>query len=101
MYGACVAQRPLAMSRCPILPRTGGRVPVPVDHHRLARQLRQSEVEDLGLPALGDQDVRGFDVPMDDASRVRGIQGVRDLGGEDEDFIRLQRSTGNAPTYCR
>ena len=44
--------------------------------------LGQAEVENLGVAALGDEDVRGLDVAMDDSLGVRGVEGVGDLDGE-------------------
>ena len=53
------------------------------------RQLGQAEVEDLRLAALGDEDVGGLDVAVDDALRVRGVEGVCNLDPEIErDFER-------------
>ena len=45
-------------------------------------ELGQAEVQDLGLPALGDEDVRGLDVPVNDPLGVRGVQGIRELNAE-------------------
>ena len=43
------------------------------------RQFRQSEIEDLDAPVLGDENVLGFQVAMDDSLLVRRRQSVRDL----------------------
>ncbi len=43
------------------------------------RDFRQTEIENLGVSALGDKDVGGFDVAMNDALGVRGIESVGDL----------------------
>ena len=55
------------------------------------RQLGQAEVQDLRLPALGDEDVRGLDVAVDDALRVRGVEGVCNLDREIERDFERQR----------
>ena len=52
----------------------------------------QSEVENLGMPALGDEDVRGLDVAMNDAFGVRGIQRVGNLDGQVESSVSISRA---------
>ena len=49
------------------------------------RNFGQAEVQNLGVSALGDEDVRGLDVAMHDAFGVRGVQRVGDLDGERAD----------------
>ncbi len=46
--------------------------------------LRQTEIQNLGVTALGDENVRGLDVAMDYALAVRCIQCVGDLDGQTE-----------------
>ena len=46
-----------------------------------AQDLGEAKIEDLGLAALGDEDVRRLDVAVDDALGVSGIERVSDLGG--------------------
>ena len=46
--------------------------------------LRQPEVENLGVPALGDKDVRGLDVAVDDAFGVGGVERVGNFDGQSE-----------------
>ena len=48
-------------------------------------ELRQTEIQDLRLAALVDEDVRRLDVAMDDAARVRRVQRVGDLNGQIEE----------------
>ena len=48
----------------------------------VGRDLSQTEVEDLGVAALGDENVGGFNVAVDDAFAMRGIQAIGDLDGE-------------------
>ena len=46
------------------------------------RNLRQSKVQNLGVSALGDEDVRRLDVAMNDAFGVRRVQRIGNLDGE-------------------
>ena len=49
-----------------------------------AGQLGQSEVEDFGLPAFGDENVRRLDVAVHDFLGVRGIKRIGDFDGQGE-----------------
>ena len=61
------------------------------EHH-----LRQAEVENLGMTALGDKDIRRFDVAVDDAFRVRSVERVGNLNRQSEQNLRLHGSPGDA-----
>jgi hypothetical protein len=52
-------------------------------------QFRQAEIENLGLAAGGDENVRGLDVAMNDPFLVRRVQRIGNLDGETEDFVDL------------
>jgi hypothetical protein len=58
-------------------------------------EFRQAEIENLRLPALGDEDVSGLDVPMNNAFRMGGVERIGNLDAELEDFVRLERLTGD------
>jgi hypothetical protein len=58
--------------------------------------LRQSEVQNLGVTTLGDENVRRLDVAMDDALRMRGIEGVGNLDGERENQFGFERTPSDA-----
>ena len=58
--------------------------------------LRQSEIQHLGVPALGDKDVGGLDVAMDDSFRVRCVQRIGNLNSQGQQDFQLERSPGNA-----
>jgi hypothetical protein len=58
---------------------------------RLQGNLGQSEIENLRLTSVGDEDIRRLDVPMDDSLRVCRIQGVGDLDAQIEHHLDLQR----------
>ncbi len=51
--------------------------------------LRQAEVENLGVPAFGHKDIGGFDVAVNDAFGVCGIQGVGDFNRKREQKIGI------------
>ena len=59
----------------PVLPRASRER---VDAHGLG----QAEVEDLDLAVLGDHDVSGLEVAVDDALLVGDLEGLGDLGGD-------------------
>ena len=46
------------------------------------RDLRETEVHDLHVTALGQEDVPGLDVAMDDAVGVRRVQRIRGLDAD-------------------
>ena len=55
------------------------------------RQLGQSEVQDLGLTALGDEKIGRFDVAVNDAFGVRGVERVRDFHRQVQQLLDRQR----------
>ena len=46
---------------------------------RLPGQLRQTEIENLHLAALRDNDIRGLDIAMRDAGLMRAREAARNL----------------------
>jgi len=54
------------------------------------RDFRQAEIENLGVAALGHKDVGGFDVAVDDALGMRGVEGVGDLNAERQERLKVQ-----------
>ena len=56
------------------------------------RQLREAEVEDLHAPVVGDEQVLGLQVAMDDALVVRGREAVGDLHGVVDGLAHRQRA---------
>ncbi len=59
-------------------------------------ELRQSEIQNLGVAALGDENVCRIDIAMNDAMRVRGVQRVGNLDSEPEQKVNFQRTPRNA-----
>ena len=53
--------------------------------------LRQPEIQNLGVAALGDKNVGGLDVAMDDSFGVGGIERVRNLDGQRQNLFDLHR----------
>jgi hypothetical protein len=46
------------------------------------RDFGQTEIENLGVSALGDKNVGGLDVAMDDALGVRGVEAVCNVNAD-------------------
>jgi len=59
---------------------------------RRNRELGQSEVQDLGLAARGNKDVRGLDVAVDHAAAVGSFQSVNDLNSKFKQALQRQRA---------
>ncbi len=57
-------------------------------------ELRQAEVQDLGVAVLGDHDVLRLQVPVHDPGRVGRGEAVADLDGEVEHLLRRHGSGG-------
>src|SRR5271169_261146 len=55
------------------------------------RQLRQTEVQDLGFAPIGDENVRRFDIAMDDPFFVSRGQTISDLRCEVQQFASRKR----------
>src|ERR1700678_896100 len=60
------------------------------------RELRQAEIKNLGVAALGNKNVCRIDIAMNNAMRVRRVQRVRDLDSEQQQSFNFQRTPGNA-----
>jgi hypothetical protein len=58
----------------------------------IQRRPRQAEIEQLGVAAIGHEDVRRLDVAVDDPFGVRGFERIGELHAELEDSIRRQRA---------
>ena len=71
----------------------------PAPESRPGDELRQPEVEHLHAATLGQENVRGLDVPMDDALLVRGVQGIRDLDRDAENFVGQHRPASDSVLY--
>jgi hypothetical protein len=54
------------------------------------REPGEAEVQQLGVAAPGNKDVAGFDVAMEDAFTVRGVESVGDLDGNVQPFAYSQ-----------
>src|SRR6202011_2491667 len=55
------------------------------------RQLRQTEIENLGFAPIGDEDIRRLDVTMDDSLRMRCSQARHNLTGKIRQFFGRKR----------
>ena len=54
------------------------------------RDARQAEIGEINMPFVIDQDVRGLDVAVQDAARIRVRQRVRDGADDLEDLLRAE-----------
>jgi hypothetical protein len=59
------------------------------------RNLRQTKVEYFGVSALGDENVGGLDVSMNDPFSVCGVEGICDLDSQRQNQFGLHRSPSN------
>ena len=50
---------------------------------------RQPEIQNLGMTALGHEDICGLDVPVNDARSVGGIKRVGDVNTQRQDGFDL------------
>jgi hypothetical protein len=62
---------------------------------------RQSEIENLGVSALGDEDIGRLDVAVDDSFGMGGIEGVGDFDGECENQFGFQRTIADPVLECK
>ena len=65
-----------------------------------AQQLGEAEVHHLHVAALGEEDIRGLDVAMHDALRVRGVERVGDLDADVDNLLDLERAGRDAIVQC-
>jgi hypothetical protein len=59
------------------------------------RHLGQTEIQNFGMAALSDEDIRRLDVAMDDSLCMRCVECVGDLSCHAQQHLRLQRFAGN------
>ncbi|MEZ5354708.1 MAG: hypothetical protein R2762_18900 [Bryobacteraceae bacterium] len=55
----------------------------------------QTEVEDLDDAGIGDDDVGGFEIAVDDSGGVRGGEPAGDLGGDGKSVFEAERAGGD------
>ena len=77
--------------RCSALtPRVGHRSAF--GNARAGSDLRQPEVQNLRVPAIGHEKIRRLDVAMDNALGVRCVQSIGDLDGQREQRVQVERA---------
>ena len=62
--------------------------------------LCQAEIENLGVPALGDEDIRGLDVTVNNAAGVRRVEGIGDLDAQRKNRFQLHRAIADQVLEC-
>src|SRR5437870_3433530 len=65
------------------------------------RHLRQSEIENLGVSTLGDEDVSGLNIAVDNALAVGRIQSVGNLDADFEQALQVEGAAGNQVLQSR
>jgi hypothetical protein len=55
----------------------------------------EAEIQNFGVAALGDENVGGLDVAMNDAFAVGGVERVGNLDGEIEQVVQFHRAAGD------
>jgi len=58
--------------------------------------LSQTEIKNLGVPALGDKNIGGLDIAVNDAFAVSGVERVRDFDSQWEKQFQVERAPANA-----
>ena len=61
-----------------------------------ATHFRQTKIKNLGVPALGDENVGGLDVAVNDPLAMSRVERIRDLDCQRKQQFQVQRPTGNA-----
>ena len=68
--------------------------------HLCRQDFDKAKIQQLDLSALGDEDVRGFDIAMDDALAVGRIQGIGDLDRNLKKGLGIQRAPRDLMLQC-
>ena len=63
---------------------------------RAGSHFRQPEIENLRVPAIRDEEVRGLDVAMDDPCGVCGLQRVGDLDRKQQQHVDVDRAASDS-----
>ncbi len=63
--------------------------------HEFGGKLGEAEIENLHVTALGDEDVAGFNVAMNDAFGMGGVEAVGNLNCEADQGLGVERTAGN------
>ena len=69
---------------------------VPARPTRCVKRFGETKIEHLHGPVVANLDVGGFQIPMDDALAVRGVERPGDLMGDPQCFVQRQRAVHQA-----
>ena len=58
-------------------------------------ELRQTEIENLGMAAFGEENVSRVNIAVNDAMGVRGVESIGYLDSKRQQGYQIQRTTGN------
>ncbi len=57
---------------------------------------RQPKIENLGVAALGNKNIGGLDIAVDNALGMRGVESIGNLDGQRKEFFGFHRSPSDA-----
>src|SRR5271169_4242455 len=95
MYATVPSVLP-GLVRCSSLTAVASVASTPTACALRAATLASPKSSTLNLPALGDENVGGLDVAVDDSFAVGGIERVGNLNGDVEYGLSVQRAAGDA-----
>src|ERR1051326_5860869 len=56
---------------------------------------RQTKIEDFCVAAAGNEDINGFDVAVNDARGMRGVEGIGNFDGQRKQIVKVEGTAGD------